>query len=475
VHDGLAELVRFGSDLLKARKPESARSALEKAYTIDPRDPKVRNLLGLAYFKLGLLEAAKAIYDGLVSDYPDEAPLHVNLGLVLLRQGRLQEAETSLERALRLQPNHSRAHCYLGLVLYRRGDLARARDHFIAGDARDFAAKVEKRMSRPEEAEPSRAEMLRRVAEDGVAELSRPGAFRMLDAERDERVVRDEGGWETKISHSQPPSALPVPERVEEPEETEPEEDEPIPLEPEPRPLMPTTDLPEAMVFGRDTSKLVADARAAANGAAKPSSMLPEISSGGEAMGFTAGPGARARLEVNSAAYVKPSAIVAASGRLSMSEAKRHFNSRSTGGVFGDPADPMCRVEGHAVLLLRVARVAVALRGARDLHVIQAVLAGFDDGFSWDNGKILGLDVVTLRGRGSLLLDTRGPPLLMPVDEEMPVHAAVDALLAWSDGVRPSPVETNGEKSRLLRLVGRGYVLVQMPPDEEDALARSMS
>ena len=75
MHDGLAELVRHGSDLLKAKKPERARTALEEAYAIDPRDPKVRNLLGLAYFKLGLLEAAKSIYDGLVLDYPDEAPL----------------------------------------------------------------------------------------------------------------------------------------------------------------------------------------------------------------------------------------------------------------------------------------------------------------------------------------------------------------------------------------------------------------
>jgi uncharacterized protein (AIM24 family) len=81
--------------------------------------------------------------------------------------------------------------------------------------------------------------------------------------------------------------------------------------------------------------------------------------------------------------------------------------------------------------------------------------------------------VVTLRGKGSLLLDTRGSPMLMPVDEETPVHAALDALLAWSDGVRPSPVETQSERPRLFKLFGRGYVLVQMPPDEGDAVARS--
>ncbi len=451
MHEGLAELVRHGSDLLKAKKPERARSALERAYTLDPQDPKVRNLLGLAYFKLGLLEAAKAIYDGLVVDYPGEAPLFVNLGLVLLRQGRLSEAEATLERALRLAPAHARAHCYLGLVLYRRGDLGRAHEHFLQGNALDFAAKVERRMSRPDDAEPSRAEVIRRVADDGVAGLERPDAFRSLDAERDERVVRDEGGWEAAVSHSQPP--LPVPEPV---EDTDVLDSIEVAV---PSPSR----LPEAMVYGRGPE----------NGVPQPASGVPEISSGGEAMGFTAGPGARARLEIGSAAYLKPSAIVAASGRLAVSEAKRHFNSRSTGGVFGDPADPVSRVEGRAVLLLRVTRVAVALRGARDLHVVQSALVGFDDGFEWDNGRILGLEVVTLRGKGSLLLDTRGPPMLMSVDDDTPVHASLEALLAWSDGVRPSPVETQAERPRLFKLYGRGYVLVQLPPDEEGALARS--
>jgi uncharacterized protein (AIM24 family) len=445
VREELAELVRHGSDLLKAKRPEIARAALEKAYTIDPHDPKVRNLLGLAYFKLGLLEAAKAIYDGLVLDYPDEAPLQVNLGLVLLRQGRLDEAESALEKALRLAPDHARAHCYLGLVLYRRGDLVNARNHFLEGEAYDFASKVERRLSRPDGSEPSKAELLRGVAEEGVRELSRGDGFRSLDAERDERVVRDEGGWEARVSHSQPPistiSSLPIPEPV---------------MELEPRSLLsPTSDLPEAMVYGEIPT----------NGAPRKNSTLPEISTGDAAMGFTAGPGPRARLEINSAAYLKPSSIVAASGRLSMSEAKRHFNSRNTGGVFGDPSDPMCRLEGQAILLLRVARVAVALRGARDLHVVQSVLVGFDDAFQWDNSRILGLDVVTLRGKGSLLLDTRGAPMVMPVDEETPVHAALEALIAWSDGVRPSPVETNAEKPRLFKLFGRGYVLVQMPPE----------
>ena len=391
----------------------------------------------------------------------------MNLGLVLLRQGRLTEAEATLEKALRLSPDHSRAHCYLGLVLYRRGDLARARNHFLEGEAYDFASKVEKRMSRPAESEPSRAEQIRRVAEDGEAGLAKDGAFLGLDAERDERVVRDEGGWQSSVSHSQPPSSLPpssdlpIPDPVDDTLDIIIEVNEP---KLDMRRVMPTTDLPEAMIYGEAPASTQRRLEVAA----------PRDLDRPRSDGVHRRPGPRARLEIASAAYLKPSTIVAASGRLSMSEAKRHFNSRSTGGIFGEPTDPMYRVEGRAVLLLRVARVAVALRGARDLHVVQSSLVGFDDGFTWDNSRILGLDVVTLRGKGSLLLETGGPPLLMSVDDETPVHAALEALLAWSDGVRPSPVETQPERPRLFKLFGRGYVLVQMPPDEAARLARSI-
>src|ERR1700741_4133127 len=82
-----------GSELLRDRRPEEARVALERAFQISPENPKAQNPLGLVCFKLGLLEAAKSIYDRLVEEYPTEPPLYVNLGLVLLRQGRLNEAE----------------------------------------------------------------------------------------------------------------------------------------------------------------------------------------------------------------------------------------------------------------------------------------------------------------------------------------------------------------------------------------------
>jgi hypothetical protein len=168
---------------------------------------------------------------------------------------------------------------------------------------------------------------------------------------------------------------------------------------------------------------------------------------------------------MNERAYLRASTIIAASGRMSMTPAMSQLQGHSTGTPFGDSQDTMCLVEGNASLILRVPTLAVALRGVRDLHVVESSLMGFDRGFTWDNGKILGIDVVTLRGEGSLLLDTRGPPILIPVDVETPVHAARTALLAWSEGIRPSPVDGVNGELRLFRLRGHGYVLVAFPPD----------
>ncbi|MCK6551183.1 tetratricopeptide repeat protein, partial [Myxococcota bacterium] len=191
-----------GAELLRDRRPDEARAELERAFQLSPKSPKAQNLLGLAYFKLGLLEAAKSIYDRLVEDLPNEPSLAVNLGLVLLRQGRLAEAERTLRRALALAPEHTRAHCYLGLVLYRRGDLALARDHFLRGDAHDFARRVEARLAQTAAARTPQGELLRQVADTGFRELSASEMpFRELDLAKDERVVRDEDAWEAMVTH----------------------------------------------------------------------------------------------------------------------------------------------------------------------------------------------------------------------------------------------------------------------------------
>jgi Tfp pilus assembly protein PilF len=551
-----------GSELLQKKRAEEARVSLERAYQLSPENPKAQNLLGLVYFKLGLLEAAKSIYDRMVEQYPAEPPLYVNLGLVLLRQGRLNEAERALRKAIAISPEHVRAHCYLGLVLYRRGDLHLAREHFLKGQAEDFAKKVEQRLARTD-ARPSQAELLRAVAETGSQDIDASAIpFRPLDFAKDERVVRDEEAWEALVTHGEgkekatslpfevnsllpvwtlTPLPKPIAEEPDAPLPTIPQappraplaQEEPshdpwkpkpqlpkdspsldtdaliarlsTPLQPAPFPpadappvsgprtgevvppldaslppgqvpydMLPTSDLldpaslemPEAILFGG--SEATTSDLSHKQDAPEPS--VPDIVNdlAHEVVtlpGFYAGPGARARLVMEDRAYLRGSAIVAASGPLTMTPAMSLLQGKPTGVHFGEPDDAMSVLEGNAILLLRVPRFAVALRGVKDLSIIASALIGFDKGFTWDNGKVLGIDVVTLRGTGSILLDTRGDPMLIPVDAETPVHAAREGLLAWSDGVRPSPAEAQSADARLFRLRGRGYVLVAFPPE----------
>jgi hypothetical protein len=535
-----------GSELLRDKKPEEARGSLERAFQISPDNPKAQNLLGLAYFKLGLLEAAKSIYDRLVEDYPAEPPLYVNLGLVLLRQGRLNEAERALKKAIAIAPEHARAHCYLGLVLYRRGDLALAREHFVKGQADELTKKVEAKLSLGTASRPSQGELLRAVAENGFRDIETSQfPFKPLDMSRDERVVRDEEAWETWVPHDrretplllglETGSLLPVWNLTplpaigsalgdDELSAVDPLRDTtPVAVAPwqEPTPQLATLAQKNGAPKMRGQDRLLArggsvlPSRDPMNGhkdgswdavreklafpafpplveelpvpppvdePVQEDSDLPgEVMYGDSgtstgdiiaahkthaALGFHAGPGARARLSIESRAYLKRSTIVAASGKLSMTPAMSQLQGNTTASPFGDAADPMCLLEGRAIVLIRTKHTAVALRGVRDLHVKAPALVGFDDGFTFDNGRILGLDMVTLRGAGSLLLDTEEAPMVIPVDPETPVHAAVDAILAWSDGVRPSPLEGANSDARLFRLRGKGYVLVAFPPED---------
>ena len=77
-----------GGELLASGKIVEAREHLEKAHGLAPKNEKAQNLLGLAYFKLGLFDQASEVYEKLVNENPTDATLRVNLGLVYLKTDR---------------------------------------------------------------------------------------------------------------------------------------------------------------------------------------------------------------------------------------------------------------------------------------------------------------------------------------------------------------------------------------------------
>ena len=127
--DFLYHLYR-GGELLAAGKNLEARDELERAYHLKPQNPKAQNLLGLVYFKLGLLDRAIEIYDRLVRDNAADATLRINLGLVYLKSGQVHEAIAQLEAAVGAIPDHPKALNYLGLAYAQAQAHHKAREIF---------------------------------------------------------------------------------------------------------------------------------------------------------------------------------------------------------------------------------------------------------------------------------------------------------------------------------------------------------
>lgn len=144
--DAFLHRLHRGSDLLAAGDLDDARSELEAAVALRPKDPKAVSLLGLCYFKLEELDRAAAIYTDLAHDNPLDVTLHVNLGLVELKRHRPQAAIRALEVAVNLAPDHRRAHNYLGLAYSELGEFSKARDAFLRAGADSMVEKMERAM-----------------------------------------------------------------------------------------------------------------------------------------------------------------------------------------------------------------------------------------------------------------------------------------------------------------------------------------
>jgi tetratricopeptide (TPR) repeat protein len=121
----------LGAALMEdGRVPEGARE-LERAVALlsgvpGPPDEGPRVQLGVAYERLGRLDAAEGLYEDVLRRSPDMADALWRLGVVRWAEGRRDEAEGLWTRTLAVAPDHARAMGDLGLALDRRGDVAGA-------------------------------------------------------------------------------------------------------------------------------------------------------------------------------------------------------------------------------------------------------------------------------------------------------------------------------------------------------------
>jgi Flp pilus assembly protein TadD len=122
-----AELLRArGSLLLRQGDLGGARAALEKARSVNAREPRLHVELSNVYRNMGELAPAEAEAREAVRLEPKSPEARVALGLAVGALGREAEAGRSFREALRLSPDHPDALFYLGAVELRAGRAAAA-------------------------------------------------------------------------------------------------------------------------------------------------------------------------------------------------------------------------------------------------------------------------------------------------------------------------------------------------------------
>jgi uncharacterized protein (AIM24 family) len=167
-----------GSELLSSGQLKEALPFLEKAHSLNQRNEKAQNLLGLCNFKLGNLKRAAEVYELLVRDNPVDATLRVNLGLVYLKTNQLELCIKEFETATDLDSDHKKAHNYLGLALAQKGDYALAKEHFVIAGSDPMVEKMDKALKARADSRSSSAHLVPPVApakpEPSVASVVAP-------------------------------------------------------------------------------------------------------------------------------------------------------------------------------------------------------------------------------------------------------------------------------------------------------------
>lgn len=98
----------------------------ERAAAADPRNARVRNLLGAAYATLGRGERARTAFEASVAADPTDPAAYANLGMYELQTANPAAAEARFAEALMLDPDNGPALAGLAEALTRQGETERA-------------------------------------------------------------------------------------------------------------------------------------------------------------------------------------------------------------------------------------------------------------------------------------------------------------------------------------------------------------
>jgi uncharacterized protein (AIM24 family) len=391
-----------GSELLASGKNIEARDELERAAHLRPHNQKAHNLLGLSYFKLGLLERAIEVYERLIQENPKDPTLRVNLGLVHLKAGQMGEAIAQLETVVELVPDHQKALNYLGLAYAQARDPGKARRFFERSGNSAMVRKMETAMRG--DAEPGHGEL------GGEADLApsglEPGKERtMAGTPTDSSTTQREPGLRFGPATVEP---LGLTELVRER----------------------NYDPPPACPFHVDEVALTLQV------SGELSARLPRL--------------LWMRGEITQKAEVKRFRGRVTEQPFGDGE-DRVFRLQGNGVVVLSPDDSVF--------------TPVDLRD-ETVYLVERSLFAFETSLGYENGRIAGdskpeLTLVHLRGKGQALLRSTGPLRSVAVESEQPIQLPVERLVGWLGSLTPTlfEAEESAGGARWARLQGTGWVL----------------
>lgn len=200
--DFLFHLYR-GAELLQENQVHEAKSEIENALRMQPREPQGQDLLAQVYFRLGLYPRSIAIYETLASTFPEEVTPRINLALCYLKTGQPERAREQLEQVVSTEPARQRAWGYLGLAFERLGDYEKARAAFDRAGYASMARRMDSLLEHRSPKEPPVVESepgpdlseLRSVAEAAFHELDVTDDAFSLALPSIDRSPSQSGSW----------------------------------------------------------------------------------------------------------------------------------------------------------------------------------------------------------------------------------------------------------------------------------------
>ena len=471
----LEALYRGGELLQQGQLPE-ARDHLERAYQMRPGDEKAKNLLGLAYFKLGDFVRAAEVYEALVRENGADPTLRVNLGLVYLKSNQLTRAVREFETAVERQPGHVKAHNYLGLALAQAGQYGRAREHFVKAGSEAMAEKMAKALAaeaRPVPVPP------RPAPSAPPAEQKIPGLTQELPVVSMSQL----GGapiapipLTQTVPPSEPLPAAPLPTFGKE-EEAEPARARQLPA------ATPVQQFPPAPARAPSSEPAaLREATKAALSDSSPAVVRPtELTT---VAGKLPGDGSRTftvtaeavRVEVRGDVLVRTAGLLGWTGVIEARAEFKRFRGRVTDKPFGWGPARMHRLLGTGTAWLGVmGRTFLAVDlGDESVYLREDWVFGFEESVMFENGRVPSevapdLDLVHLSGVGQVLLALPGPLRSTEVRHDAPVTVPLQHWVGWQGQLSPRVVALGwegpeGTPAPAVELSGEGVALLCVPP-----------